>query len=101
MKVAVYRTRSFGPSGVFTLPADGTAPAHAFIPQVSPQRALSEWTSKGHGVTWEQWARHLGRHLPYFDSWTVEEVPDGISAVQALSKVREDESTRLLAQQQG
>lgn len=99
MKVAVYRTRSFGPSGVFTLPPDGAAPTHAFIGQVSPDRALSEWTSKGHGETWEQWAVHLSRHLPYFDSWTVEDVPDGISANQALSQVRRDESDRLLTAQ--
>jgi hypothetical protein len=99
VKVAVYRTRSFGPSGVFTLPPGGAAPEHAFIPQVSEQRAMSEWTSKGHGVTWEEWARRLAGHLPYFDAWTVEDVPDGMTVGQALSKVREDETDRLLTSQ--
>lgn len=98
MKVAVYRTRAFGPSGVFTIPGDGIAPAHAFIPQVNPQRALSEWTSKGHGVTWEEWAENLTRHLPYFDSWTVEDVPDNFTVGQALSRVRENEAGSLLSQ---
>lgn len=99
MKVAVYRTRSFGPSGVFTLPSDGVAPEHAFIPNVSEQRAMSQWADKGHGVTWEQWARLLAGHLPYFDAWTVEDVPDGMTASQALSKVRESETDGLLAPQ--
>jgi hypothetical protein len=98
MKVAVYRTRAFGPSGVFTIPADGVAPVHAFIHQVSPARALSEWTSKGHGETWQKWAEHLTRKLPYFDSWAVAEVPDGFTVEQALSKVREDETDGLLSQ---
>lgn len=98
MKVAVYRTRSYGPSGVFTMPPGDEAPAHAFIPQVDPQRALSQWTGKGSDLTWEEWAERLQGHLPYFDSWTTEDVPDGITAQRALSVVRQHESDQLLSQ---
>lgn len=97
MKVAVYRTRSYGPSGVFTMPPDGEAPAHAFIPQVDSQRALSQWTGKGSDLTWEQWAEELQGHLPYFESWTVEDVPDGVTVQRALSLVRQQESDKLLS----
>lgn len=99
MKVAVYRTLQYGPSMVFTLPADGEVPADAAIPNLpagAVHRARSQWAAKGSERGWEDWAQVLAGQLPYFEHWSVEEVPDGMSATQALSQVRQDEAERVM-----
>lgn len=98
MKVAVYHTRQYGPSVVFTVPQD-SLPESASVPHMSEgmkNRAQGQWAAKGHSLSWEQWAEHLSGQLPYFEQWSVEEVPDGLSAAQALSEVRRKESEDLV-----
>lgn len=94
MNVAVYHNQ-YGPAVVFTLPKSGP-PLHASIPQGPFPRAMSQFLDKGHALTWEQWADHLSGSLPYFDHWSVDQVPDGYTADQALAQVRSQEADRNL-----
>jgi hypothetical protein len=104
MKAAVCNTRQFGPSVVFLVPQqDSAVPAYAAIPGLPEgilQRALGQWAAKGSGVPWEEWADVLARSLPYFEQWTVTEVPGNPSAAQALSFVRKDYASRTLGPEQ-
>lgn len=99
MKVAVYYTPQYGPSAVFTIPPDGQAPATAAVGCMTggqAARAMSQWTAKGHGMTWADWAQSLAGSLPYWTSWAMEEVPDGSTAQQALSDVRRQAADRVM-----
>lgn len=89
MKALVYHNEQ-GPAMVYLPPAsDGVAPEAASIPGGPFPRAVTQVTSRGHDVTWERWCQRLAAQLPYFDHWTISEVPDGTSAEDALSLVRE------------
>lgn len=97
MMVAVYRCQ-YGPAVVYTLPLQGE-PKRAAVPAMTAgqlARAASQFQAKGSAVTWPEWGDILARQLPYFDSWTVEQVPDGTDPQQALNLVRHREGTALL-----
>lgn len=96
MKVAVYHDPRYGPSVVFTLPGKAEVPESASIPQGPFPRATAQFAAKGPGLSWLQWAGVLAKQLPYFESWTVEDVPAGMSAHNALSVVRHQEADRFL-----
>lgn len=56
-------------------------------------RAVADVTAQGYAVTWEEWALHLTRGLPYNNQyWTYEDVPDGLTAEDALEFVRQRDS---------
>lgn len=103
MNVAVFHNR-YGPAVVFTLPpGDSELPEHASIPQGPFPRAFSQFVhDKGTEPSWAQWAEHLAGSLPYFgEHWTVEQVPDGYGAKQALAWVRSQEAERNLTPSAG
>lgn len=88
MRALVYRNQ-YGPAMALVLPAqENGVPASATIPGGPFPRAMAQIGAKGHGVTWEQWADHLAGSLPYFDSWSVEDVPDGLDPQRVLNVVR-------------
>lgn len=93
MKVLVGVNR-LGPAAVF-LP-DGThaeAPAHENL--IAP--LVAQAAARGPGATFEQHARVLAAGPPYAGRWRLLEVPDGISAPQALHYARYREASGLLS----
>ena len=97
MMVAVFRNQ-FGPAVVYTLPLQGE-PQHAAVPALAAgqlARAESQFRAKGSAVTWPEWGDILSRQLPYFDSWSVDQVPDGTDPKQALNLVRRREGEAAL-----
>jgi hypothetical protein len=96
MQVLVYHNQ-LGPAMVYLAPAGNAAPEGASIPGGPFPRAVAQVTSRGHSISWENWCRRLAHSLPYFDSWSVEDVPDGLSAQDVLSVVRSRTSDHLMA----
>lgn len=98
MRVLVCHTR-LGPTAVFTPPARGALPASARVPGadriVAP--AFTQVASRGPQSGWDAHCRVLASCPPYAGRWTVEDVPDGLTAAQALSRVRRDAAARALA----
>lgn len=87
-KALVYHNQ-YGPAQIYFPPStDSALPEAASIPGGPFPRASSQVAARGHAIPWDRWAEHLSEQLPYFDSWTVEDVPDGLSPQDALSLVR-------------
>lgn len=94
--ILVYRNR-YGPAMVFTLPKDaGADPQWASIQAGPFARAFAILSEKGPSVSWTDWANHLTGALPYFESWTVEDVPGRFDLHRALAYVRRAAAARLL-----
>jgi hypothetical protein len=88
MKALVYHNQ-YGAAQVYMPPAgDGAVPDAASIPQGPFPRAVNQVMDRGNKVSWDEWSQHLTEQYPYFDSWTVEDVPDGSTAQEALNLVR-------------
>lgn len=92
MKAAVWTSESFGPALVCLARADQPADT-ASVPNCPPG-PLRQWSSKGHGVTWRQWAEHLADKLPHIGQWSVQEVPDGCDAAYALRYLRQQHAEK-------
>lgn len=90
VKVATWYDPRFGPALLATLPKKaGELPQLAYIPKNIPPGPARQLAAKGHDLTWVQWAEHLTERPPYGGQWSVEEVPDGLSAHAALNEVRQ------------
>lgn len=95
MDVLVYHNH-LGPVQVWTLPSSGL-PQTAYAPGGPFPRAASQVAAKGSALTWQQWAQELSSSLPYFDAFSTEPVPDGLSAQQALGLVRQRQAGKFLS----
>jgi hypothetical protein len=97
VKALVCHTR-LGPTAVFIPPAKGRPPASAAVPggEQFTRPAIAQVGARGHQATWEDHCHLLEQSPPYAGRWTTEEVPDGLSAQQALSRVRRDAAMREL-----
>jgi hypothetical protein len=95
MKVLAY-VNQFGPAQVYLPPAGKAVPESAWIPEGPFPRASVQVASRGTDISWDRWCRRLAAQLPYFDSWSVEDVPDGLTASEALSLVRQRASEQAL-----
>lgn len=87
MKAAVWTDERRGPAAVF-IPDGPDRPARTASVPGCPPGPFRQWAAKGSGVSWGQWAEHLAGGLPYAGQWSVQEVPDGYSAAQALYHLR-------------
>jgi hypothetical protein len=91
VKVACWQDERFGPALVVVIQVgrrDSGPPETASIPQ-APPGPMRQYMAKGSDLTWGQWVQHLSGHLPYGGWWSVEEVPDGRTAHQALAILRQ------------
>lgn len=97
MKVLVCSTR-LGPTAVFVPPAPGTVPAAAAVPGADRvvRPAFAQAAARGHAASWDEHCAALHASPPYAGRWSTETVPDGLSAAQALSRVRRDAASRAL-----
>jgi hypothetical protein len=79
---------------VFLPPGKDSLPEIAHLPDDGVTSLLAaayaQVASRGPKATWEQHARNLVSGAPYAGRWTLETVPDGSSARQALRSIRED-----------
>lgn len=92
MKVLVAATR-LGPAAVF-LP-DGTH-ATAGSPELT-EPLLTEAAAGGTGASWLEHAQRLAAGPVYAGRWSLADVPDGITAVEALHRVRYAEAKKILS----
>jgi hypothetical protein len=98
VKVACWQDYRFGPAFVAVLPVqDGEPPETARIQRCPPGPAR-QLAGKGHSVSWQDWVQHLTERLPYEGRWSVEEVPDGRTARQALAHLRQQATLHGLTQ---
>lgn len=89
MRAAVYRN-NLGAAQLYLEPSQaGSGDSVATLPSGPFDRASAQMAARGGDVDWEDWADQLAGQYPYFDRWTAEDVPDGLTAQQALSHVRE------------
>lgn len=92
MKVLTYHDHR-GPAVVFLPPKQDSPPEIAQVPDDGvtslSAAAYAQVASRGAKATWEQHAKNLVNGPPYAGRWTMEDVPDGTSARQALSRIRE------------
>ncbi len=88
MKAAVWYDPRHGPALLATLPADNEMPQFASIAKQLPAGIRQAFLAKGSELDWAEWAEHLTERLPYGGQWQVEDVPDGVSLHESLSKVR-------------
>ena len=84
MKILVGSNR-IGPAAVF-LPDGSHAAAPASEALIAP--LLAQAAARGSKATFEEHAKLLSGGPPYAGHWSVLEVPDGISAPQALHYAR-------------
>lgn len=96
MKVIVYHDRRYGPAVVFLPPPRGAVPESAALPNDLFPRAYSQMRARGRTVSWADWGESLVRHAPYFEDWSVEEVPAGTSAHDALGLIRRKQAGDLI-----
>lgn len=97
MKVLTYHNR-LGPAVVFLPPAKGRVPESAAVP-ADPgllRSAYSEVAAMGSKTTWAKHCQALVKSPPYAGTWTVEDVPGGYSAEQALAWIRSQASSASL-----
>lgn len=87
MKAAVYRNH-LGAAQLYLDPDKAGGDAEAAVPGGPFARASSQMGARGSAVDWDDWTDQLAAQYPYFDHWTTEDVPDGLTAQQALSLVR-------------
>lgn len=88
MKVAVWTSEQYGPAAVFLLTTGKLGITDsATIPQCPPG-PVRQWAAKGSDPSWRQWAEHLANGLPHGGQWSVQEVPDGSNAREALYQLR-------------
>lgn len=101
MKVLTYST-SHGPTVVFLPPEQGQAPDTAAIPAADTlvQPAYSQVAAIGSKASWEQHCQLLVKSPPYAGKWSIEDVPDGLNATAALSKVRYETSLAATGQKE-
>lgn len=88
MKVALWQDDKSGPAAVF-IPQGADRPADSATVPGCPPAPARQWAAKGTAVSWRQWTEHLTERLPYGGQWSVQDVPDGMSARQALYHLRE------------
>lgn len=92
MKALIYHNH-LGPAQLYLKPAnDKSDPPCASIPGGPFPRASAGAGSRGREIPWEDWCERLSEQWPYHDSWTHEDVPDGMTPHEALAHVRERES---------
>jgi hypothetical protein len=96
MKVLTYRLPHVGAAQVFQQPGSDheTLPPTAHVPGGPFPRAMAQAGSQGHQIPWDDWCDRLSEQLPYFDGWSVEDVPDGISPDTALSLIRQRDADK-------
>lgn len=92
MKVAVWTDERLGPA-VVCIPSTKGPSDIAHIPHCPPG-PIRQWTAKGDGVSWSKWTAHLADRLPYHGQWSEQEVPDGMTAKEALWHLRESDTER-------
>lgn len=89
MIAVVYTTAQDGPAQVWLLPAtDGEPPASATIPGDIGPGALVFPQYKGSAVSWQDWADELSES-PWLGDYSIQLVPDGMTAGAALAYVRD------------
>jgi hypothetical protein len=88
MNVLVFRNRH-GAAAVWLLPDgdDQDAPESAVLPTEFPDYRTQNMDSKGSEQSWQDWAEYLASQ-PLLGNWSVQELPDGMDADQALAVVR-------------
>jgi hypothetical protein len=86
MKVLCWRNNQ-GPAMVFLMPEDGMPVDHAAIPGGPWGRPWSDLAAKGRAISWPDFAQALTERPPYLGRWSLEEVPDGRDAQQALAVI--------------
>jgi hypothetical protein len=96
MKVAVWTSERSGPAAVFI--AKAKAPADTAAIPGCPKGPFHQWAAKGLNVSWGKWIEHLADGLPRYGQWSVQEVPDGIGAREALALLREQQVDRHFSQ---
>lgn len=87
-----------GPTAVFLPPRKGRVPESAAIPAAAALTApaYAQAAAMGRQSSWPRHAEVLARSSPHHGTWSEQEVPDGLSARQALALVRSAASDRLL-----
>jgi hypothetical protein len=95
-KALVYRNHRGAAQLYYEPKADGVQPESATIPGGPFPRASEGVAARGNKIPWKDWADHLSEQLPYFDSWSHEDVPDGLAPNQALALVRQRDAARFL-----
>lgn len=97
MRVLTYHDRR-GPAVVFLPPVGDALPESAAAPDdgvtALSAHAYSQAAARGSKATWEQHCDNLVKSAPYAGRWTMEDVPDGSSARQALRHVRGEHAMR-------
>ena len=96
-RLLVYRNNQ-GAAQAYLPPAPPVEPPQAAaIPGGPFPRASEQAGARGTDVSWDDWAQQLTEQLPYFDSWTLEDVPDDLTAAEALSLVRKRDAESLVS----
>lgn len=99
VQVLVHRNR-FGAAAVYLRPADGTVPPAAYtaMPDNLHARSVAPVTARGPKLSWAAFCKLLeSRARNGEQHWTVEDVPDGLSAHDALNYVRQEDAGSLAA----
>jgi len=89
MKVLVFRNR-FGAATLWVLPSDDSqdAPEQATLPGLAGHDPRTQnMDSKGSAQSWDEWAAYLASQ-PLLGNWAVQELPEAVSANEALNIVR-------------
>lgn len=88
-----------GPTAVFLPPKKGSLPESAAIPAADALTApaYGQVAAIGDKSTWARHAGILLKSSPYHGHWSEADVPDGLSAHDALSHVRAQRSLELLS----
>jgi hypothetical protein len=89
VKAAVWHSPHHGPAFIGLLPKGKDQIPETYRYTHIPPGPMRQLLAKGSDPTWQQWGQHLAEGLPYGGRWTVEDVPDGVTARRALEHVRE------------
>lgn len=97
MKALTYHDRR-GPAVVFLPPKGDALPESAAAPGDASLNApaYTQVASRGAKASWAEHSKNLAAAPPYAGRWTVEDVPDGSTAQQALYHVRGEHAMQAL-----